>query len=854
MVKNKNLNKILSKELFRNIKQNIKQYVSIIAISFLAICLFAGLTSNAYNLEKRQNDLYEQTNFGDVYVTTTNLTSDDKAKISEISEITSLEERMYYTGNVVLKDSATYNNTKSTYLIAHKDVNPTISKPVIIQGSAGFMIMNTFAKTYNVKVNDEMEIEISNYILTMLPSILEKVNQQIKEELPNIPGLPEINITVDKIKEIFSKLVKDGKENVLFNDNVKLKFEVSGIMYHPEGVQSSKFSNTIVDTSFDIISSSFYSLIEENYDISSLEEYVDKNEIKSYITSGLGYLTNQYVIKTNSPQAVIDQVNSYYQSKEKNNLIIACKKESLVSYQALNQDVSQAMQLTYVFPIIFFLVSILIILTTLSQMIIKSRSQIGILKAIGVPKKSIYIHYISYGVILCFIGGLLGFIVGPLLIPQVMNVKYNMLWDLPSASPRFFHGITILVLTLLVLLAGICSFAVSYNVIKEKPVDTLRPKAIKPKKRVANKNSIYSKLTSIEFRMAIRNIFKNKVKTIMVILGMAGCTALMVSGFGIMDTLNYDVNLDMSINRHMDVVAVPNTFSDELLDKLNQDEDVLHAEKMTSYPVSLSYDSNFDTTMYVVTSSSSYIQVEYDKEGGISIDENSANKINVKLNDNLKVIINGNIYLRKVTSIFKSSIFHGIIDTYAYYESLNVKFEPTQYVINLKDNVNISTYAEKLNQTNEYKSVKTLDDYYKDANNLLSSIASMTNVVKTFAILLCIVVIYNLTSLNVAERTRDIATLKVLGFHFSEISKTLTYEIGLDSLIGSLIGTFLGYPLTVLIMAVNKTDLLTFIYHINWTTYLIGFLISFLTSLLVSIVLNFKAKKINMAESLKSVE
>lgn len=848
MVRNKNLNNVLFKELIRNIKENIKQYISIIAISFLSICLFAGLTSNAYNLENRQNSLYNETNFGDVYVTTTNLTSDDKSTISEFKNITALEERMYYTANIVIDESATYNNTKSTYLIAHKEITPSISKPKIIQGSAGFMIMNTFASTYNVKVNDDIEIEISNYMLQIIPSILEKINSQIQVYIP------DFNITIDDLKEIASTLVKDGKENVLFNDNVKLKFEVSGIMYHPEGVQSSKFSNSVIDTCFDVISDSFFSLIEDNYDFSSLEEYIDKNDIKSYITNGLGYLTNQYVIKTDSPQEVISQVNTYYQSKENNNLIIACKKESLASYQALNQDVSQAMQLTYVFPVIFFLVSILIILTTLSQMIIKSRSQIGILKAIGVPKKSIYVHYILYGVILCFIGGFLGFIVGPLLIPQVMNIKYNMLWDLPSSSPKFFHLMTILVLFLLILLAVICSYAVSYNVIKEKPVDTLRPKAIKTKKRISNKNSIYSKLTSIEFRMAIRNIFKNKVKTIMVILGMVGCTALMVAGFGIMDTLNYDVDLDMSINRNMDIVAVANTFSDDLLNSLNKDEEVLKAEKMTSYPVSLSFSSNFDTTMYVVSTDSNYIQVPYNKENGISIDENSASKINAKLNDELKVIINGVIYNRKVTYIFKSSIFHGIIDTYSYYESLNVKFDPSQYVINLKDGVDINTYAEKLSKTNQYKSVKTLDDYYKDANNLLSSIALMTNVVKTFAILLCIVVIYNLTSLNVAERTRDIATLKVLGFHFHEISKTLTFEIGIDSLIGSAIGTFLGYPLTVLIMMVNKTDLLTFIYHINYQTYLIGFLISFITSLFVSILLNFKAKKINMAESLKSVE
>ena len=847
---NKNLRGLLFKELLRNIKQNIKQYLSIIAISFLAICLFAGLTSNAYNLKSRQDNLYAETNFGDVYVTTTNLTNDDKTTITSYKEddslsISNIEERIYYTASIITNDDKIYSSSsKSTYLIAHKETIPTISKPKITQGSAGFLIMESLAKANNINIGDTLNIKITNPFSTMLPSLINQIKQRY----------PSIEISEDQLKDLLTNYVKDGKDNILFEDEITLSFNVTGIMYHPEGVQSSKFSTSVIDTNFDVISDSFYSAIENNYKIDEglLKQFI--TYIKSGISSSISYLTNQYVIKTDKPQEVINKIYSYYQNKESNNLIIACKKESLASYQALNQDVSQAMQLTYVFPMIFFLVSVLIILTTLSQMIIKSRSQIGILKAIGVPKKAIYVHYTLYGVILCFIGGFLGFIVGPLLIPQVMNVKYNLLWDLPSSFPSFFHGVTFLAIFIMILLAGICSFAISYGVIKEKPVDTLRPKTSKPSKRISNRNSLYSKLTSIEFRMAIRNMFKNKVKTIMVILGMLGCTALMVSGFGIMDTLNYDVDLDMQVNRQMDVVAIPYTYSTDLFNKIKEDNDVEQIEETTTYPVNISYDSNIDTTMYLVNTSSCYIKVPYNIDNGISIDKSSASKLNVKLNDEVKLLINGKMYSRKVTTIFESSIFHGIVDVYSSYP--DIKFTPSQYVINLKKGVDINTYASKLSNSNPstFKSVRTINDYYKDANNLLSSIALMTNVVKTFAILLCIVVIYNLTSLNVAERTRDIATLKVLGFHFREISKTLTFEIGLDSFIGSLIGMFVGYPLTVLIMAVNKTDLLTFIYHINWSTYLIGFLIAFVTSVVVSIILNFKAKKINMAESLKSVE
>ena len=142
----------------------------------------------------------------------------------------------------------------------------------------------------------------------------------------------------------------------------------------------------------------------------------------------------------------------------------------------------------------------------------------------------------------------------------------------------------------------------------------------------------------------------------------------------------------------------------------------------------------------------------------------------------------------------------------------------------------------------------------EQADNILSTIATMTDVVKIFAILLSVVVIYNLTALNIAERERAIATMKVLGFRFMEISKALTYELLLDAVVGSLIGLAFGYPMTVLVLSVNKTDLLHFIYHITPWTYLIALAISLVTTVVVSLLLNLKTKKISMSESLKSVE
>ena len=140
------------------------------------------------------------------------------------------------------------------------------------------------------------------------------------------------------------------------------------------------------------------------------------------------------------------------------------------------------------------------------------------------------------------------------------------------------------------------------------------------------------------------------------------------------------------------------------------------------------------------------------------------------------------------------------------------------------------------------------------AHEIMSSIELMTDVIKIFAILLCIVVIYNLSSLNISERTRDIATMKVLGFKFKSIASTLTIELMVDAVIGGLLGLLFGFPMTYMVLSVNITSLLTFMYHIYWYSYMYGFLVTGGTALVVSLFLNKKIKKVKMVESLKSVE
>ena len=828
-------NHLLFKELIRTVKQYWKQLISIVAISFLSICLFCGLTSNAKNLEERRDYLYEQTNFADVYLTTTSISFEDEQFIRSINEIIELDKRIYINGT---------SNKNTVYLVS-PEVGTELSLPLISQGEEGFLLVNSYAEANHINIGDEVEISFSNLLLSLFDG-----NEA----------------TSSLIENFLSSYVLENKANIIFADDIILKFNVTGFMYHPEGVQTAEFSPSLFYVDRSVLSKSIISVLEENYDTDSLiailkaifpslsdqiELFFEFTDLSSFVTNLLPYISNQILIKSSSPSDTVNKINEYYQQKGDNSTLLTCSLSSeLQASKAINQDVNQAMQLTFVFPVIFFLVSLLVILTTLSQMIIKQRSQIGVLKALGVKRISIYFHYILYGVVLCFIGCVLGFITGPLLIPKVMGIKYDILWDLPYQNVHFFYFLSILMCVLMILISACCTFLVSYKVIKESPVETLKGENAKISFKVKDSKKFSSKFISL--KMALRNIFIGKGKSLMVLLGMMGCTALLVCGFGIMDTLNYDVELDYTINQTIDVLAIPSSNPAELKRQLETQEEVYWVDERSEVPVLASTSNSVDSSLYIIPEESKTFNVPFYVDGGVSVDSHTASQLNLSLGDEIKLYFNNQTFTRKVTNIFETSTIHGIFDIASSYPGVN--FDISMFYILLNDGYSIDDFARKLRDTSQYLSVQTIDDLFDYADNLLSSIGNMTDVIKIFAILLCVVVIYNLTSLNVSERKRDIATMKVLGFRFYEISKTLTYEIMLDTLVGIIFGLLLGYPLMVLVLMVNQTDLLTFVYHIKPLTYFIGFAVAFFSSLIVSLLLNLKAKKINMTESLKSIE
>ena len=480
--KSKSTFRLLNRKVLRSLKDNYKQYLAILMISFLAVCLFNGLTSNADLLNRRVENLYEKGNIADLFLTISPYSYQDD--IIEIKDLDSNISEINARGNI----QANYQQS-SLNLLVNSDDN-TISVPIVIDGDENFMITDSFAEANNLKIGDEMLLEITNPLLQ-------------SEEF-------------EKYINLLPLVLKPNQENVLAETLIQISFTISGIMYFPEAVASSQFSDTYIYSQFSYVYNILKDFILSHYNLESYLNYVTSQQIYNL-------LVNQILIKTSNVERSKDIINKYYASKETNNLLLLIDLENLPSNSQVMQDVNQSKKLTYVFPTIFFLVSILIISTTLSQLILKERLQIGAMKSLGIKKSLIYLHYMTYGFIVCLLGGLIGFIVGPLTLPKVMELKYALLWDMPQLSSKLFLPLNIVSIIVILALALLISFIVIRKSVSEKPVDLLKNVAPKTKVNLFN-NARHLSLTT---KMSFRNILANKVKSLMIILGTLGCTALL---------------------------------------------------------------------------------------------------------------------------------------------------------------------------------------------------------------------------------------------------------------------------------------------------------------------------------------
>ena len=575
--------------------------------------------------------------------------------------------------------------------------------------------------------------------------------------------------------------------------------------------------------------------------------------------------------KLNEAQAKIDD------AKEEINKIEKCKwyiqnRLDNSGYNNIFDAIKTMSNIARLFPAIFYLVAVLISLTSMTRMIEEERIEIGTLKALGYTNMQIISKYIIYSLLACIIGGVLGMTVGLYLLPTIVWSLYSMIYNMPHFYCTYRFGIGLIGIILAFICIGGATLLVARKELKQMPSVLMRPKPPKNGKKILlEKISFIWKRFNFSHKVTARNIFRYKKRAIMTVVGIAGCTGLMLTGFGIRDSVDDIPSAQFNgIFKYDTSITLSNTNGlSDIEEYLKNNESIENFVEVCATTGELSKEStSCNVTVFVPDSldnyNSVYNLIDYQTEEAISISnegiiitDKAAEMLGVTVGDEITFIDGDDVqYQFKIENIAKNHVGHYVYMSKEIYEN---NFKPYKTDIVYLNTKNISDEA----QNEILKNILNMDGVasVSSINALMQSVSDMLNTMNYVVLVLIVasamldfVVLYNLANINIAERQREIATLKVLGFHDNEVDNYINKENIIFTVLGIALGLILGTFLTSAIIGSIEIDVLKFIRNIKPISYVYSAIITLLFSFIVNFIIHFVLKKIDMIESLKSVE
>lgn len=551
-------------------------------------------------------------------------------------------------------------------------------------------------------------------------------------------------------------------------------------------------------------------------------------------------------------------------------------RNSHYSYMDYGASANKMGDIANVFPVFFFLVAALVCLTTMTRMVDEQRGNIGTLKALGYSKLSISSKYIVYAAVASTLGALVGLAIGVVLFPTVIFYAWGIMYTVPKVKLLLDLPLSIISILVAVSVTTLAAVLACYKELIETPSLLMRPKAPKEGKRIfLERISFIWKRMNFTEKVTARNIFRYKKRFFMTVIGISGCTALLLAGFGIKDSISTIASKQFGeIIKYDSQVSIDKdstlTEKEDLFDKYKNDSRVEDISEMSTFNSKAIDDGEDKSVKLIVPKNisefkdfislrerSSQKEIQLDNSG-VVITEKLSKSLGVKKGD--KITIENEDGDRKeveVSAISEMYVDHYVFMSPEYYKStFGVTNEINALALKLNDT---STKVEEvlgteLMDNDIVKSVSFYSGLVNNFDNMISSLNIVVIVLIVSAGALAFVVLYNLTNVNVSERLREIATIKVLGFYDNEVSAYVYRENLVLTAIGSIVGLALGTILHRFIMITVEFDAMMFGRNINILSYLIAVVITMGFAILVNLVMYKKLKKIPMVESLKSVE
>ncbi len=542
-------------------------------------------------------------------------------------------------------------------------------------------------------------------------------------------------------------------------------------------------------------------------------------------------------------------------------------------YTGYGQDAERMANLASVFPVIFFLVAALVCLTTMTRMVEEQRVQIGSLKAMGYSGLAISRKYLLYGLLPSLTGGVFGLVIGYILFPKMIFTAYQIMYQMPNIELRAYGGISAYSLLAAVACTTLATLWACLATLRETPASLMRPRTPKAGKRVFLEyiKPLWRKM-SFTHKVTARNLFRYQKRFWMTVIGIGGCTALIIAGFGMRSSLLFTMSrqYDDLFHYSAQVTLSSNVLPEErqaVEDFLAGDSRVVNDVPCTASSATV-ITSSYSTTAYVEVMEADEIGKVIDlldyKTGEPITMEDTGVYIDQKLSELLKVSVGDTFFLDgdargdvTVAGIYEHYTGHFIYMTPSYYEqTLHADSEPNAYLMNFTsdDTDTCNAIFEKLLSMNGVVTTSRMRDTQDTYTHSMERVDFVVVIIILAAAALAMVVLFNLSNINITERQRELATIKLLGFYDKEVSAYVYRENIVLTVFGILMGCFMGHWLHIYLVRSTEIDLMMFGRQTAPSAYVYAAILTMLFSVLVNVLAHFKMKKIDMVESLKSAE
>lgn len=548
--------------------------------------------------------------------------------------------------------------------------------------------------------------------------------------------------------------------------------------------------------------------------------------------------------------------------------VFVLNRNTNAGYLALDSNSDIVSGISRVFPLFFLLIAALVCITTMTRMVDEERTQIGTLKALGYSNMSIISKYLYYSGIAAIVGCGLGVAAGSVIFPWILWTAYGIIFNItPGVVLTFDWQLSLGVVISYFFVSTLVTYLCCRRTLREVPAELIRPKAPTSGKKIFLEYLPFWNKISFLNKVMLRNIFRYRQRLLMMMVGIGGCTALLLTGFGLRDTVMtiVDQQFEEVTRFDIEVYFSEGKSEQEQLRFTQEMTGVQDASFFYQTSVELAHEDRVRDIYLMVCDESiqSFFDFRWEREqlqmpgkGEALLSVGMSELLGVKVGDAVAVRDSDLQELQlTVTGIFENHVYNYLIVSPETLEDQWGKVPSYQTAfLQVRDGMDIHTVSAGLSGRSDVMSVVISEDQAEIVNNMMDALNLVVVTIVICAGLLAVIVLYNLTNININERIREISTIKVLGFNAGETSAYVFKENICLTAVGALLGLLGGRALLEFVMTQIKIDMVWFLTRLDWPSYLYAIGLTILSALIVVLIFHKKLDNINMAEALKSVE